>query len=108
MQRVRDVGPAWSRTERMTATERDADGREEAPAMTEHWHPRFGARQMLVGTWGYLGGAWWAWWMRGPGASSHGRGIWWMGISEQSEGAGGRVRRQAWPDRSSGSSGRGQ
>lgn len=43
----------------MTATERDADGREKAPAMTEHWRPRFGVRQMLVGNWALLGGAWW-------------------------------------------------
>lgn len=34
--------------------------------MTEHWHPRFGARQMLVASWGSLGACLVGWVDAGP------------------------------------------
>lgn len=78
-----------------------------APAMTEHWRPRFGDRQMLVGK---LGPAWRClvgWVDAGPRSKLPRSGDLMDGDRRAGEKAGGRVRRQTWPDQTQAHSGRG-
>lgn len=62
--------------------------------MTEHWHPRFGDRQMLVGNWALPGGPWWAALDAGPRSKLPRSGDLMDGDRRGGENAGGRVRRQ--------------